>query len=64
MPKENVDMPYLHPRRRWRSALASAVSAATAGAVAGCGEPSHAEDGANLINNTIAYHTSGGTALR
>ena len=33
-------MPYLHPRCRWRSALASALAAAMLAVVAGCGEPS------------------------
>lgn len=33
-------MPPLHPRRRWRFAFVSAVSAAVLAAVAGCGEPS------------------------
>ncbi len=39
-------MPYLSPRRRWRFACASAVSAAVLVAVAGCGDRSHARDAA------------------
>ena len=39
-------MPAPHPHRRWRLALASAVSAAMVAVVAGCGGSSHAEDSA------------------
>ena len=35
-----------YPRRRWRFASASAVSATLLAAVAGCGEPSHAGNAA------------------
>jgi hypothetical protein len=37
MVEESVDMPYLHPRRRWRSALASAAAVTMLAVVAGCG---------------------------
>jgi len=40
-------MPASHPRRRWRFALASAVSAALLAVVAGCGESSHAGNAGN-----------------
>ncbi len=39
-------MPAPHPHRRWRFALASAVSAAMVAVVAGCGGSSHAGDAA------------------
>jgi len=39
-------MPAPHPRRPWRFTLACAVSAALLAVVAGCGEPSHAGNGA------------------
>jgi expansin (peptidoglycan-binding protein) len=35
-------MPHLYPRRRWRLAFVSAMSAAVLGVVAGCGAPSQA----------------------